>query len=112
MVEHQTFALLCESRDWLAANYGRRVSLAEAAGRAGFSVFHYQRLFVRAFGETPLEFQTRIRLERAKTILRTSADPVTEICFELGYESLGSFSSRFARHTGVPPTEFRRVFST
>ncbi|HSI71846.1 MAG TPA: AraC family transcriptional regulator [Fimbriimonas sp.] len=111
MVEHQTFAHLCENRDWLAANYSRRISLDEAAAHAGYSPFHYQRLFVRAFDETPLEFLTKLRMERAKQILRTSVDPVTEICFDLGYESLGSFSARFAREVGMPPSQFRRIFT-
>lgn len=111
LVEHGTFLEMCRSREWLAANHGRRVTLAEAADHAGFSPFHYQRLFTRAFGETPLEFLTRIRLERAKKILRISIDPVTEICFDLGYESLGSFSTLFRREVGLPPSEFRRVFS-
>jgi AraC-like DNA-binding protein len=112
LVDHATFVLLANSRDWLAANSGRRITLPEAAAQAGFSPFHYQRLFLRAFRETPHEFLTRIRLERAKRILRTGIDPITEICFEVGYASLGSFSSLFCRREGVPPTEFRRVFST
>ena len=111
LVEHSAFLQLCRSRDWLAANYDRRVTLVDAADEAGFSPFHYQRLFARAFGETPHEFLTRIRLERAKKILRTSIDPVTEICFDLGYESLGSFSTLFRREVGLPPSQFRRVFS-
>jgi AraC-like DNA-binding protein/catechol 2,3-dioxygenase-like lactoylglutathione lyase family enzyme len=111
LVEHGTFAQLQRSREWLAANFDRRITLTEVAGQAGFSPFHYQRLFTRAFGETPLEFLTRLRLERAKRILRTSIDPVTQICFDLGYESLGSFSTLFRREVGIPPSEFRRVFS-
>ncbi|HVT11082.1 MAG TPA: AraC family transcriptional regulator [Fimbriimonadaceae bacterium] len=112
LLDHATFALLCRSRDWMAANAGRRLTLAEVAAQAGFSPFHFQRLFLRAFAETPHEFLTRLRLERARRILRTSIDPVTEICIDLGYESLGSFSALFRREVGMPPSEFRRVFST
>lgn len=111
LVEHGAFVQLSATRDWMAANCGRRITLAEAADRAGFSPFYFQRLFARAFGESPHEFLTRLRLERAKKILRMSSDPVTEICFDLGYESLGSFSSLFRREVGVPPSEFRRIFS-
>lgn len=111
LVNHSTFIILRQSRDWIAANCGRRITLAEAANLAGFSPFHFQRLFTRAFGETPHEFLTRIRLEKAKSILRTGIDPVTEICLDLGYESLGSFSTLFRREVGMPPSEFRRVFS-
>lgn len=111
LVDHETFRILRDTRDWMAANHGERVSLASAAAYAGFSPFHFQRLFTRAFGESPHEFLTRIRLERAQRILRTSVDPVTEICVDLGYESLGSFSALFKREVGIAPTEFRRVFS-
>lgn len=111
LVEYGTFSRLRENRDWLEFNHSQRVTLQQAAAQAGFSPFHYQRLFQRAFGETPHEFLTRMRLERAKWLLRTSGDTVSEICFELGYESLGSFSTMFTREVGVPPTEFRRIFS-
>jgi AraC-like DNA-binding protein len=111
LVENGTFVRLCASRDWLFENHARRITLKEVAAQAGFSPFHFQRLFVRAFGETPLEFLTRIRLERAKKILRTGIDPITEICFDLGYESMGSFSTMFRRQVGLAPSQFRRVFT-
>jgi AraC-like DNA-binding protein len=111
LVDHGTFRLLCAARDWIAENSSSRIGLAQAAEYAGFSPFHFQRLFTRAFGESPHEFLTRIRIERAQQILRTSADPVTEICFDLGYESLGSFSTLFRREVGVPPSAYRRAFS-
>ncbi|HZH97389.1 MAG TPA: AraC family transcriptional regulator [Fimbriimonadaceae bacterium] len=112
LIEYHAFAHLRENREWLAENAWRRVTLQEAAAHSGFSPFHYQRLFLRAFGETPHEFLTRLRMERAKRILRTSSDPVTEICFDLGYESLGSFSALFAREVGLPPSQYRRIYST
>lgn len=110
LVDHDTFRLMRASRDWLAANAHRRITLAEAAARAGFSPFHFHRLFQRAFGETPQEFVTRLRMDRAKRSLRTSVDSVSEICFEVGYESIGTFSSLFRREVGVPPSQFRRIF--
>lgn len=112
LLDHQTFRLLSVNREWLAANLDRRLSLAEAASHAGFSPFHYQRLFVRAFGESPHAFLTRLRMERAKDIQRSSTDPVTDVCLTVGYESLGTFSSRFSREVGVSPGSFRRVFAT
>jgi AraC-like DNA-binding protein len=65
-------------------------------------------LFAGAFGETPHEFVTRRRIEEAKKLLLRDGDSVTEICFAVGYESLGSFSTRFRSLTGLSPASFRR----
>jgi AraC-like DNA-binding protein len=72
-------------------------------------------MFVRAFGETPHEFLTRLRIDRAKQMLARDECPVTEVCLAVGYESLGSFSSRFRGLVGRSPSEYRqglrRVFA-
>jgi AraC-like DNA-binding protein len=111
VVDHDTFVRLHRSREFMAAHFDERVTLASAADVAYMSPFHYQRLFCQAFGESPHEFLTRRRLERAQRLLRTSGMTVSEVCVAVGYESLGSFSSMFARQIGCPPTEFRRVYS-
>ena len=111
LVEYESFRLLSESRDFLAANFDRVITLEEAANEACLSPFHYQRQFKRAFQESPHEFLTRIRLEKAKQLLVRSDLTVTEVCLEVGYESLGSFSAMFARMAGCPPSEFRRIYS-
>ncbi|HMK29842.1 MAG TPA: AraC family transcriptional regulator [Terriglobales bacterium] len=108
MLDHDTYARLCRARDFLAAHYARRLTLDEAAEVACLSPFHFHRLFSSAFGETPLHFQTRLRIREAKHRLILDNDPVTDICFDLGYESLGSFSSRFRRLVGHSPLHFRR----
>jgi AraC-like DNA-binding protein len=108
VVAPDAFARLCRARDYLAAFADRRVSLAAAAREASLSPFHFQRSFVAAFGESPHEFLTRLRVERAKRALASTSRSVTEICFDVGYESLGSFSARFRALTGVSPSEYRR----
>jgi len=102
-----TFARLCRARDYLAAHYARPVFLAEAAREACLSPFYFNRLFTQAFNETPHEFITRRRIEQAKKLLLAGNHSVTEICFEVGYESLGSFSTRFRSLTGFSPATFR-----
>ena len=102
-----TFARLCRARDYLAAHYARPVFLAEAARQACLSPFYFNRLFTQAFNETPHEFITRRRIEQAKKLLLAGNHSVTEICFEVGYESLGSFSTRFHSLTGLSPAAFR-----
>ena len=84
------------------------VPLAEAAAEACLSPFHFHRQFVSAFGQTPHSFATAARLERAKRLLLSTDLPVSDIVLHVGYESLGSFGTRFVREYGLTPTEFRR----
>ena len=72
------------------------------------SPWHLLRSFRAAFGETPKEFLTRLRLERARQLLTVTARSVTEVCFDVGFSSLGTFSVLFKRHVGCSPKEFRR----
>lgn len=111
LVEPGVFALLRASREFLAENFDRKVRLADSAELAYMSEFHYQRMFKRAFGESPHEFVSRMRIEAAQTMLAKRDLTVSEICLEVGYESLGTFSARFSREVGCSPTEFRRVFA-
>lgn len=109
IVDDETFRRLCRSRDYMADSLGERIKLADAAEVACFSPFHYQRMFGQAFGETPHEFLKRRRLEKAKQLLASSNREITEVCLEVGYESLGSFSSLFRSTYGMPPQEYRRT---
>jgi AraC-like DNA-binding protein len=99
---------LVRARDYLAANFHQRISLAAAAALAGLSPFYFRRLFAQAFSETPHEFLTRLRIDHAKKLLLAGNHTVTDICFDTGYESLGSFSTRFHSLTGLSPAAFRR----
>jgi AraC-like DNA-binding protein len=103
-----TFARLSRARDYLGACYRDRVTLDKAASHACLSPCHFNRLFAQAFGETPHEFVTRMRMEEAKKLLLAGNHSVTDICFDLGYESLGSFSLKFRSLTGLSPVAFRR----
>jgi AraC-like DNA-binding protein len=107
-VNDELFRRLCRSRDYIASNLDQPLRLADAAREAYLSPFHYHRLFSQTFGQTPLEFLTRMRIDRAKQLLIHDAAPVTDVCLAVGYESLGSFSTRFRRATGYSPTQFQR----
>ena len=104
----QTYRGLREARDFMRYAYGRPISLPDVAEHANLSPYHFLRVYKRAYGETPHEFLTRLRIERAKTILARGSHNVTEACFEVGFSSLGSFSSLFAHRVGLPPSEYRR----
>jgi len=107
LLHDDTFRRLCRGRDLLAAEYQSRVLLEQAAREACLSEFHFHRLFRATFGETPHDFLTRLRLDRAKQML-ASERTVTEVCFEIGYQSLGSFSTKFRSQFGRSPVEFQR----
>jgi AraC-like DNA-binding protein len=107
LIHDDTFRRLCRGRDLLASEFQSRVLLEHAAREACLSEYHFHRLFRASFGETPHEFLTRMRMDRAKQML-ASERSVTEVCFEIGYESLGSFSSKFRARFGRSPVEFQR----
>ena len=100
---------MCRSRDWLAARLDESVRLADAAREACLSPFHYHRLFTHTFGETPHEFLTKLRIDRAKRLLACDQLHVTEVCFAVGYESLGSFSTLFRTMVGYSPSAYQRA---
>jgi AraC-like DNA-binding protein len=108
-VDDTTFRRLIRARDFLAAGHSTPIRLDEAAREACLSPFHFQRVFSRTFGESPHEFVTRLRMERARRLLEVGEMPVTEICLEIGYVSLGTFSRRFAERVGRSPSEYRRT---
>ncbi len=102
------FRRLAELRDRLRADPGEAPAQAELARRAGLSRFHFLRRWKEAFGVTPHEDLTRMRIERAKALLARDAASVTDVCFALGFSSLGSFSTLFAERAGCPPSAWRR----
>jgi AraC-like DNA-binding protein len=108
LLDPDTLRRLCWARDFLDAHTREPVPLATAARAACLSPFHFQRLFSRTFGESPHRFLTRRRIELAKRLLAADHLSVTEVCFETGYSSLGSFSAKFRAMVGSPPSVWRR----
>lgn len=104
----QTHRSLAQAREFMRHAYNTPVSLPDVASQANLSPYHFLRVYRRAYGETPHEFLTRLRIERAKTLLAKGNHSVTEACFEVGFSSLGSFSTLFAHRVGISPSEYRR----
>jgi AraC-like DNA-binding protein len=98
---------LLAAREILRERYSEPLHLRDLAAAAGLSEFHFLRAYRAAFGETPHQHCTRLRIEHAKRALARGVG-VTEVCFDAGYSSLGSFSSLFARTTGRSPREWQR----
>lgn len=103
----ELYRRLMRARDYLDSSLGEAVDLASAARVACLSPFHFLRSFKAAFGLTPHRYLTRARIERACELLLSTDRPVTEICFAVGFESLGSFSSLFRRWAGISPSRYR-----
>jgi AraC-like DNA-binding protein len=99
---------ICRARDLIRDFYTAHVTLGDCAHESGLSPWHLLRSFRAVFGETPKEFHTRLRLEQAKHLLTVTNRSVTEICFDVGFTSLGTFSALFKRQVGFSPKEFRR----
>jgi AraC family transcriptional regulator len=92
---------------FIQENLDGELSLAELAGVACFSPYHFHRIFQGMVGESLRAHVRRIRLERAALRLKTTSRPVVDIAFEAGYETHESFSRAFRSMTGLAPTEFR-----
>ena len=108
MSRSRTLRKLCQVRDRMRDCLEEELTLDDLCMEADLSIWHFLRAFRGAFGETPHAFLTRMRIERAKDLLTVSSRPVTEICFDVGFTSLGSFSTLFRRQVGLSPAEFRR----
>lgn len=97
------------ARDYMHASLDSPISLAEIAAHALLSPYHFLRAFKRVFGQTPHAYLTQKRLERACFLLSRTTIPVTEICFSVGFESLGSFSTLFRKQIGLTPRAYRQT---
>jgi AraC-like DNA-binding protein len=107
LLSHYAFRRLCEARD-LLADLDAQPSIKQVASDVGISPFHFIRQFEALFGETPHQFRMRTRLDHAKLLLARGNHSVTDVCMEVGFSSLGSFSDLFARRVGAPPSLFQR----
>ncbi len=106
VAREDAFRRLNAARDMALSQIGERLSLDSLADAAFMSPFHFHRVHREVFHETPHEFVTRARLQRAKRLLHR-ARPVGEVAIEVGFESVPSFVRLFRRHVGITPGAFR-----
>ena len=100
-------AHLRRAKDLVDSSYAEPLDVVALARRALMSPAHFSRRFKEAFGETPHRYVLTRRVERAQELLRNTDTSVTDVCLEVGFQSLGSFSSAFRRVTGMTPTAYR-----
>jgi AraC-like DNA-binding protein len=101
-------ARLRRVRDRIDREYAEPLDVEALARGAAMSAGHLSREFRLAYGESPYGYLMTRRVERAMALLRRGDVSVTDVCFEVGYGSLGTFSSRFTELVGMPPSTYRR----
>jgi AraC-like DNA-binding protein len=111
-VQHRRdLALLRRVRDRIDREYAQPLDVEALARGVHMSAGHLSRQFRLAYGESPYSYLMTRRIERAMALLRRGDLSVTEVCFEVGCSSLGTFSSRFSELVGMPPSVYRREAS-
>ena len=101
---------LLRAKDLADCRYFEPLTVSDLARAAGLSPAHFSREFRHAFGEAPHTYLLTRRLERAAALLRNTDRPVTEICFAVGWSSVGSFTASFRRIYGTTPSAYRSSF--
>ncbi|WP_244857640.1 helix-turn-helix transcriptional regulator [Agromyces archimandritae] len=102
-------AVLRRVRDRIDREYAQPLDVEALARGANMSSGHLSRQFRQAFGESPYSYLMTRRIERAMALLRRGDLSVTEVCFEVGCSSLGTFSTRFTELVGMPPSAYREL---
>jgi AraC-like DNA-binding protein len=97
---------IVQAKLFIDSNYAGRIDAGEIANEACYSKFHFIRTFKSIYGKTPHQYLTAVRLEKAKDMLENECS-VTEVCFAVGFDSLGSFIGLFKRRIGLTPSEYQ-----
>jgi AraC-like DNA-binding protein len=99
---------IASAKVYIDENYHESISLEEISQRAFLSRFHFHRLFTKIYRLTPHQYITQKRLDKAKVLLAENK-AVTDVCNEVGFESIGSFSVLFKKEIGFAPTYYRNM---
>ena len=102
-------AIVTDAAAHIVEHLDDALDLATLARQAALSPLHFHRIFRGMLGETTIELQRRLRLERAAVALSTGSEPITRIAFQAGYETHEAFTRAFRLIFAVPPTEFRQL---
>jgi len=105
---NDTYLRIVNAKLYIDENYHESIDLEQVSKKAFISKFHFHRLFRRIYQKTPLEYITRKRIDKAKELLAENK-AVAEVCNEVGFESIGTFSALFKKEIGFPPTYYRNM---
>jgi AraC-like DNA-binding protein len=98
---------IVKAKLYIDAHYRESIDLSNISDEAYFSKFHFIRTFKRIYGSTPHQYLTTVRIAAAKGLLK-KGETVSAVCYEVGFESLTSFSGLFKKLNGVTPSEFQQ----
>ena len=101
---------LLRAKDLADARYFEPLGVDDMAAAAGLSRAHFSREFRAAFGESPHAYLLTRRLERASSLLRMTDRSIADVCFSVGLQSVGSFTTSFTRTFGMSPAAYRAAF--
>ncbi|MCX7747561.1 MAG: AraC family transcriptional regulator [Clostridia bacterium] len=96
--------------EYMHQHYGQRLSVSKLAKIVNMSPSHFIRIFKKETDSTPMEYLIKLRIDKAKKLLRSGAKKITEISLECGFNSTSHFSSCFAKHLGISPSEYQNSF--
>jgi len=99
-----------DAQDYLTKNYTKKITLDDLSFRYNINKYYFQKLFKRYTKYTPNQFLTYIRLNRAKELLRTTTQSISEISFEVGINNVNHFINLFKRQEGITPNAFRKMW--
>ena len=108
VLNNDIYQRIVAAKLYIDENYQEPIDLNEISQQAFLSKFHFHRLFTRIYRHTPHQYVTRKRLEKARDLLAENK-PVTEVCSEVGFESIGSFSTLFKKEIGYAPQYYRNM---
>ena len=108
ILTNDIYQRIATAKVYIDENYNESIDLEEISQQAFLSRFHFHRLFTRIYRRTPHQYLTRKRLDKARELLANNT-PVTEVCNEVGFESIGSFSVLFKKEIGFAPQYYRNM---
>jgi len=108
-LDTEIYKKLYRAKEFIDDSCCNSIDLEQISKEAAISPFHFLRLFHRVYNKTPHKYLTEKRIDKAKQLLSKNDMSVTDICFELGFQSPGSFSTLFNKHVGYSPSEFRMI---
>jgi AraC family transcriptional regulator len=107
--QNEYIARINRAFDYIECNIGNQFTLQELAQVANFSKYHFNRIFYGVVGETPFQFITRVRIERAATLLKSPAnESISEIAYKVGFTDISIFSRNFKNYFGVSASQYRQ----
>ena len=104
----ELYERLVNAKVYIDENFQEPIDLNRISRQAFLSRFHFHRLFTRVYRRTPHQYLTRKRIEKARSLLEKNK-PVSEVCNEVGFESVGSFSVLFKKEIGFAPQYYRNM---